>query len=154
MPRKRNKSMGYVVIIAIAVAFIIVLNIKGKDNPNVAAENSQDPKEISLVEQKFKSSTPFTEIFYIPETRYYYVQQLKGEVTKDSADNIIKELFSKEAWKENGGPLGNVIIYGADANLKKGQRPNGNITEKAEYSSRSNEILISGKSYEFTPPMK
>ncbi|WP_281868332.1 hypothetical protein [Brevibacillus parabrevis] len=125
------------------------------ENPNTNTQNSSTlPDKIPVVAKNYKSEYTFEVLFYVPESRYYYVQQKEGNVTKESADAIVKELYSKEAWAENGGQLGNVLIYDSSQKLKKGERPDSNIVESAEYASRSSELYVNGEPTPFEPSVE
>lgn len=164
--KRKNRALLWVLVIACApmaifLFFFIVGMIVGSqttettvDATKVQAEESPVKDDFTPLAEEYKSATPFEILYKVDNSRYYYVQQTDGEVTNQSVDEIIKELYAKEAWSENSGLLGNVIVYGKEHNLKSGERPSPDLIESAEYQSRDKIIVVGGKETIFEPARK
>ncbi|SFF23156.1 hypothetical protein SAMN04487969_11976 [Paenibacillus algorifonticola] len=158
---KGAKIFAIVMVAFVALFAIIVFSVfePGQFKKDTAAaqtpktaqqiyEESGLPKDM-VVDDNYKSKYAFKIIKYTPSSRHYSVQQLKGKVTIESADEIVKELYSKEAFSENSGLLGNVVIYDNTAKLTVGQSPGMDDKEQAEYSKREKLIYFGDKTYPF-----
>ncbi|MFD2703819.1 hypothetical protein ACFSVM_25650, partial [Paenibacillus shunpengii] len=113
--QKRNKFWLKVFIgmMIIFVPLIIALEFQ-----NQLGDNQEEPQQVEAEQvdttplmESYQSSVPFEIIHRVDSSRFYYVQQTEGAVTAESADEILKELYAKEAFSDNGGTLGNVLIY-------------------------------------------
>lgn len=138
---KTNKLMWFFVILIIAVVLFSLAAVS-----NGFVDNSKQQ-----LDKNFKSSVSYQVIFRVESSNYHYVQQTEGKVTPDSAEQIIKELYSKQVSEDPERKLGNVLIFDSNVKLTPGSKKGTEAEESAEYDSRSNTIVINGESYPFEP---
>jgi len=136
------------------VLIILATSVACSSTPSSGGKEEKSSGEAKIVDDKFKSPFAYEVIKYTPSSRHYSVQQKDGEVTLESATAIVQELFSKEAFADNGGVIGNVVIYDNKVKLKKNESPAMDIEEKAEYDSRNKIINFGGKQHAFEPAYK
>lgn len=154
------KVLKWFLIIAVPLLIIFLIgvgtgSVKPQSTNNASSvDQNSEKQDFTPLAQKYQSKTPFKVLYRVDGTRYYYVQQTKGTVSNNSADEIIKELYAKEAWSENGGTLGNVVIFDNSHKLVKGKRPSIDLENQAEYLSRDKKIIVGDKVTTFEPARK
>ncbi|MNW52093.1 hypothetical protein D3C74_296000 [compost metagenome] len=155
------KALKWFAIIVIPLFILLLIGlgtgaIKPQSAQNASSETEQNAgkQDFTPLAQKYKSKTPFKVLYRVDGSRYYYIQQTKGAVTNQSADEIIKELYAKEAWAENGGTLGSVVIFDSSHKLVEGKKPSLDLDAQAEYSSKQKKITVGDKVTNFEPAKK
>ncbi|MFD2169128.1 hypothetical protein [Tumebacillus lipolyticus] len=119
-------------------------------------DDSSAVVEPGSVAKGYKSAYPFEVIFHDPETNVYAVQT--DTVTKESAHEIVKELYSNAVWKEEGGAIGAIgviSIYEQSHRLEKGTLPNRDANPpEAEYIPKTNDLYLAKEDVRipFVPP--
>ncbi|MNJ76303.1 hypothetical protein D3C77_735550 [compost metagenome] len=63
-------------------------------------------------------------------------------------------MYAKEAWAENGGTLGSVVIFDSSHKLVEGKKPSLDLDAQAEYSSKQKKITVGDKVTNFEPARK